>query len=1028
VNGVPGIVEGALAFAGSHRELVVPAAYAAAGAVAGRAFLPRWSARLARGGLDDGVPSGLKAYRVVPHESAAASPARTAAALEAVRLDPFDGLYLMYAIGRKVDFVVAGRGGVGGAVDSLAAEYATEANVEPVEDLQGILHGVPIGAPAGGPEGLVPVFGRYALGGGALRGFGTIPVPEKPSAAEALLDGALSRVVRAVDADSGEAAVLQVHLRPATEASERALKRWRDRHLKRPVAPSDPGLFVRLWEMGVMQFGPERGRDKVERRDRRRLAKAADAREAEAKETDASRHVDRRLVPSARYDVAFHAFGYAADAGRAEGLKEAFDAFFKRFSQGSEHERTEILPVPEGRGPCGNLLAAELRLPPPRRGRGEEHPSATPQEVAAPFHPLGAGAAVPRKRVAAFLTAPPPPEMDGDGICVGLSNDGESKGLPIRVSLDVIDTHGDLTGKTGKGKSSLQLEFITGCVGWPFVREPDRKGADGGYWRPSALLKERAARAVAQGVARDLAEGVRRCVEDEKNGLMLFDPKGGELFTKVISCLPRWRLKDAWVVDPGSEEYPVAKINFFDPFDHMEPDDQAATIVGALEARFPSGFGANMRPIFVHAALACIGANLKLKLAGHEPKFGLLDLTEAGFLAPRVELAEGLYEQPPIRAEVLSHLRGDPDWAEVVRYWDGKDASQGAREQAKEWNPITNKIAHFKNRKVARFIGGGRSDIDLMAAMEEGRILLFNLSQGSLPADTHELVGTLILNLLCRTAAIRHDRAVRRAAAEDLRRLVVVIDEAQNFACPEMTKTLTEGRSQKTPLWLAHQYVDQFDDKKLLGALANVGTRVHFGTTPDDAKRVAAFVPDPRFTPAVLEGIPKHNCVMVLEDGGGTCVMTAETLPMPPTNLPYVRAVCEGSARALAEKAAPGSVAALEAALMIEAADEAAAGAEGDGAPAPESPREEAGRAEAGAAGEQGGAPGAVPRTRRGEGEGKAAHAKKKESLMPGGDPVEPETGADGRAAPRPDDGNPRPGGRADRRPEMPPGYEEGMP
>ena len=62
----------------------------------------------------------------------------------------------------------------------------------------------------------------------------------------------------------------------------------------------------------------------------------------------------------------------------------------------------------------------------------------------------------------------------------------------------------------------------------------------------------------------------------------------------------------------------------------------------------------------------------------------------------------------------------------------------------------------------------------------------------------------------------------------------------------------------------------------------------------------------------------EHNFVVVNDKVG---VVTGSTLKMPPTDNAYVKDVREGSARALAEVASPGSVAALEAAFLMATAE-----------------------------------------------------------------------------------------------------------
>ena len=886
VNGIPQVApRQALSIVDEYRDEVIVGANALAGlVVAPRYAFPAWALKLRERGRQEGNSRGLEAYRLIPYPDKKADPARATLAFESFEPHPYYGVYLEFHFGEFIECVVAGHR-VAPLLDVLGSEYgASEVGIEAVSDLKEVLWDAPDGARE---AGLTRLFQRYELAGGAGSGIGTATLLD--FGGHDPLDGPLTRITNAIRPEKGERAMIQIFLRPATGRSLRALERGAENFKEHPDAPPGRGLVGRAWDQGVMALGSERGRDKVRRRDDRLERDRRAAEGKSPKDSEDSRHVADRRAARRHFEVSFSALGWV-ESGRRGALSDAFDSYFERFSS---EGRAQILRV----GRAGRAAAAELRAPGLRTSRWRGNPLVIPAEVSAVWHALGEHSRVENRRRSPLITKSPPIATPKEGLCVGTYNHGNFDGKPLYIPVASLDTHGDGTGKTGKGKSSFYLELMRGIVGWPYFHDLEAEAAGEPSWR----------RATTAGDD-----------EAEKMGLLLLDPKGGELVTELVSLIPEWRLKDVVVVDVGDPRFAVPRINFFDPMNHMEIEDQAATIVDGLEQRFPAGFGANMRPIFVAAALACIAANKKLKDAGLEPRFSLLSLTETGFLAPRIEDGDGGYEQPPVRAEALNHLRGDPEWAEVVAYWDAKDDRQSAKDQAKEWNPITNKIAHFKNSKVRRLIGEGRSDIDFMEALEKGRILLFNLSKGALPADFHKLLGTLVLNLLCRTAAIRHDRAVRAGAAHDLRRFTMVVDEAQNFACPEMTTTLTEGRSQKTPLWVAHQYVNQFSDKELLGALANVGTRIHFGTTSEDAKAVSQFVPDPRFSPAAIEGLPKYNFVTVRDDVQENLVMTGRTLRMPDVDKAAVDRVRAASAKRYASSVNPLSVQELERHLSLE--------------------------------------------------------------------------------------------------------------
>lgn len=100
-------------------------------------------------------------------------------------------------------------------------------------------------------------------------------------------------------------------------------------------------------------------------------------------------------------------------------------------------------------------------------------------------------------------------------------------------------------------------------------------------------------------------------------------------------------------------------------------------------------------------------------------------------------------------------------------------------------------------------------------------------------------------------------------------------------------------------LWAAHQFINQIRqvDRKMADAFSNAGTTVLFGTTKDDAKHVAEFIDDARFTPTVMENMPKHH--FVLQRNGGEPV-TGETIPMPGIRQKYVQKVRRYSAAQVA--------------------------------------------------------------------------------------------------------------------------------
>lgn len=795
---------------------------------------------------------------------------------------PPSGFYPEVVIGDRVGAAVSGRE-VEEIKDRLQDEYMMDATIVPL-DATGSLAASPT-APADGAsaesasaeadsnaaddssteggkeqgearaqhpgerDGMEKVACRFDLGGEAIRGIlGSTELGKHDP-----LTGALNGIRRALDVTRGERALLQMCVRPVNEGSRSPLQSRIDEIKEKEAEQGKTKIKKKSgllwWVLLLSKHG--KMRDYYNRQSlKKEIADQGDKVSAEERD-ERKQLAERAQQPTFLVELRMLAYvdrqrdprGFLA---AAEGYANAFDR-----PGGAAWTMAE-----ESTGESALARRVSLRLPGPPPGRDEAKDLLTADEITAMWHPLGKSVDVQGREVSSLVTRAPYVGIPTDGLLIGLSDDPAYQGFELFIEEDELDTSGRLVGTTGNGKSTLILSMLL-----PALRS-----------------------------------GV---------GMSLFDPKGGDLFTELVSALPTSVLEKALLVDPGDETFPCPVLNFLDPFSYMQPDDQAETIVRALEYRFPDGFGHNMRPIFVRAALACIAANAKLKAAGLAPKFGLLDLTETGFLEPRIEVGEpkdGEYEQPPVRAEVLSHLRGDPNWEEIVRYWDTKDANQSSGQQSKEWNPITNKIGQLKNRNVAKFLAGGHSSFDLMDVMQNGKLLLFNLSQGSMAGDAHELLGTLVLNLIMRTAAIRHDRAVRGVDGADpstLTRFINVVDEVQNFLCPEMTKVLTEGRAMRCSLWAAHQYMHQIKekDKSMAEAFANAGTSVLFGTTIDDAKNVAEFIDDPRFTATVVAGMHKYHFVLQRKDGEP---VTGETIPMAGKDQKRVRKVRRYSAAQVA--------------------------------------------------------------------------------------------------------------------------------
>ncbi len=98
--------------------------------------------------------------------------------------------------------------------------------------------------------------------------------------------------------------------------------------------------------------------------------------------------------------------------------------------------------------------------------------------------------------------------------------------------------------------------------------------------------------------------------------------------------------------------------------------------------------------------------------------------------------------------------------------------------------------------------------------MDEGKILLVNLSKGKIGELNTQLLGMIIVSQISNGAMSRAD------IPEDKRKdFYLYVDEFQNFVTNTFADILSEARKYHLSLIMAHQYIAQLDG----GASNNIG-------------------------------------------------------------------------------------------------------------------------------------------------------------------------------------------------------------
>jgi hypothetical protein len=223
------------------------------------------------------------------------------------------------------------------------------------------------------------------------------------------------------------------------------------------------------------------------------------------------------------------------------------------------------------------------------------------------------------------------------------------------------------------------------------------------------------------------------------------------------------------------------------------------------------------------------------------------------------------------RSRVYEQI-SDPD---LRNFWfrEFEGYAPGFRSEAV--SPILNKIGQFLSiEPVRRVVSHKESAFDVRQIMDQGRILIANLSKGKLGEDGSALLGALLVTKFELSALSRAD-----LAPLERRYFSLYVDEFPSVATESFVALLSESRKYGLGLTLAMQYLDQLDEKLRNALLENVGTLIVFRVGPESARYLASHF-SPVFSREDLMNLGRYElCLRLLTDGKPSKPFSARTLP-----------------------------------------------------------------------------------------------------------------------------------------------------
>ena len=246
----------------------------------------------------------------------------------------------------------------------------------------------------------------------------------------------------------------------------------------------------------------------------------------------------------------------------------------------------------------------------------------------------------------------------------------------------------------------------------------------------------------------------------------------------------------------------------------------------------------------------------------------LLETPDATLLGINRMLAEKDY-----RNYVISQLQ-DPT---VRAFWTQEFARYADKFATEATAAIQNKVGQFTSSALIRnIVGQPKSTIDMRKVMDEGKILLVNVSKGRIGEDASRLLGALIITKLQLAAMSRVD--IPESERKDF---IMIVDEFQNFATSSFANILSEARKYHLSLIVAHQYVAQLDETVRDAIFGNVGTIICFRVGAEDAELLEKeFSPEFMVTDIVNLG-KRQIYLKLLINGIASRAFSATTIDTP---------------------------------------------------------------------------------------------------------------------------------------------------
>ena len=339
-------------------------------------------------------------------------------------------------------------------------------------------------------------------------------------------------------------------------------------------------------------------------------------------------------------------------------------------------------------------------------------------------------------------------------------------------------------------------------------------------------------------------------------GYAIIDPHG-DFAVDNLKFIPPSRIKDVVYFNPADTEYPLG-FNPMEVYDPSQRNNISSEIIGVLKRMFGESWGPRLEYILRYTILALL----------EYPNTTMMDI-------PR------MLTNKDFRNQVLAKVTDTV----VLQFWRVEFGSWSEKYATEAIAPVLNKVGAFvANPTIRNIIGQPKSTFNIRQIMDEGKILIVNLSKGLIGEDNAAILGAFLVTKIQLAAMSRSDIP----NVEDRRPFYLYVDEFQNFATDSFAVILSEARKYGLNLTVANQYISQMTDTVRDAVFGNVGTMMSMRVSPEDAPVLAQQFAPQFEAQDILQMNNRHFVCTMMINGEKMPAFSGTTLRLPTAGQNYL--------------------------------------------------------------------------------------------------------------------------------------------